>query len=96
MNSSIRQVLSVIPESNISLETVEAVGAKALDKNNIHHLITVSTWFGGSMRRSLASAGLFESDGYVELENTDKMVEEMKELMTRADNEGEGRHCKTC
>ena len=77
-------MLSVIPGLNITLKTVEAVGPKAFDTTKINHLISVCGWFERSMRRSLVSVGLIQSEDYVELENTDTMVEEMRELLKRA------------
>lgn len=71
----------MIPDLNLTLETVEALGAKALDENNINHLMAVCKYFEGSMRRSLESAGIIPSG---DLENTDRMVEEMRELLKRA------------
>ena len=83
MNRTIRQVLSAVPELNITLETVEALGDKALDIGNIKHFIKYNRYFIRSMQDSLEDAEIVQ---HQEVENTDKMVEELQQLLERASN----------
>ena len=67
----------------MTLETVEALGDKALDTRNINHFIKYNYYFIRSMQDSLQDAGFIQ---HQEIENTDRMLQELQRLLIRAEN----------